>query len=375
MNAVIVNCFDTYENRVDLVSTYLKKKDIAVTVIQSDFRHFKKTYRDDRKENYLFVKSKKYTKNLSIARLQSHYLFAKEAFKLVDKIKPDLLYVLLPPNSLAEFSTKYKNKNKNVKLIFDLIDLWPETMPIKSFKNVPPLNIWRLKRDKNLPKADFVITECDLYQNVLGNILNKIDTKTIYLSKEKIEVKKNIELSSKEINLAYLGSINNIIDIPGIIKVIKMFQRIKPVILHIIGDGESREEFIKSVEEEGVLVKYYGNIYSSQRKQDIFDKCHFGLNIMKSTVCVGLTMKSIDYFQHGLPIINNIPGDTEKFIRTFRVGYNVEEFESNNMSSMRNVLNGNMEGMRERTSNLFEENFSVKSFEENFSFVINKLLN
>ena len=77
-----------------------------------------------------------------------------------------------------------------------------------------------------------------------------------------------------------------------------------PVTLHIIGDGESKQELIDAAKAGGATVEYHGKIHDPQDKQDIFDKCHFGLNIMKS-VCVGLTMKSIDGFLS--PIINNIP--------------------------------------------------------------------
>ena len=36
---------------------------------------------------------------------------------------------------------------------------------------------------------------------------------------------------------------------------------------------------------------------------------------MKQEVFVGLTMKSIDYFEAGLPIINNIHGDTWNIVK------------------------------------------------------------
>jgi len=54
MKAVIVNCFDTYEDRVDLVHKFFKGKGYKVTVVQSDFRHFKKVYRKEPKEDFRF---------------------------------------------------------------------------------------------------------------------------------------------------------------------------------------------------------------------------------------------------------------------------------------------------------------------------------
>jgi len=66
----------------------------------------------------------------------------------------------------------------------------------------------------------------------------------------------------------------------------------------------------------------HGAVYDDEKKQQIFDQCHFGLNIMKPTVCVGLTMKSLDYFRAQLPIINSIKGDTSTFVEEYQIGFN-----------------------------------------------------
>jgi hypothetical protein len=43
---------------------------------------------------------------------------------------------------------------------------------------------------------------------------------------------------------------------------------------------------------------------------------------MKPGVCVGLTMKSIEYLSHSLPLINNIRGDTAQLVRDLKIGVN-----------------------------------------------------
>jgi len=82
---------------------------------------------------------------------------------------------------------------------------------------------------------------------------------------------------------------------------------------------------IEEVKGSGAIVEDYGKVYDPKEKQQIFDKCHFGLNIMKDTVCVDLTLKSIDYFQHGLPILNNIQADTTKIVDKYNVGFNITD--------------------------------------------------
>ncbi len=361
MKAVIVNCFDTYEDRVDLVHEFFKEQGYEVTVIQSDFRHFKKMYREETKEDFIFVKSKSYYKNLSVSRLSSHYKYANDAFKLVEELKPDLLYTFVPPNSLAKFAASYKQRHKELKLILDLIDLWPETMPIGKAKKFPPFTFWGAMRDKSLKYADIVLTECDLYQSVLGDVLTDVKTETVYLAKREIDVVSNPQLSENEIHLAYLGSINNIIDIPKIKEIIESIMKVKPVILHIIGDGESKQGLIDAAKASGAVVKYHGKIYDPQEKQNIFDKCHFGLNIMKSSVCVGLTMKSIDYFQHGLPIINNIPADTAEIVEKYGVGVNILGNISN--ENHKTIFNLELtQKAKHNASDLFKKKFSTDAF-------------
>ena len=62
--------------------------------------------------------------------------------------------------------------------------------------------------------------------------------------------------------------------------------------------------------------------------------CHFGLNIMKPSVCVALTMKSIDYFSFDLPIINTISADTFKLVDNEKIGFNLTEDTAKTVASL-----------------------------------------
>lgn len=371
MKVAIVNCFDTYEERLNLLYKYFNDKGHDVSVIESDFRHFKKKKRKEKRKDFIFIDTKPYFKNMSIDRMKSHYIFSRDAFKKVDEIKPDFLYVLLPPNSLAKFAIEYKNKNNNVKLYFDIIDLWPETMPMGDMKLFTPFIYWRNLRDKNLNSADFIITECNLYQKVMRKTLEGCNVKTIYLSRLENKVKTNPQISDDEVNLCYLGSINNIIDIEKIKKIISSINKIKPTTLHIIGDGEKRQILIDEVSSTGAKVEYHGKIYDANKKQEIFDKCQFGLNIMKDSVCVGLTMKSIDYFQHGLPIINNIQEDTVDLVNKYKIGINID---NSNIDEVANKVSAydteSIIKMKKNTHKVFDEVFSYEAFSKKLDKVM-----
>lgn len=187
----------------------------------------------------------------------------------------------------------------------------------------------------------------------MNKVLRGTKTETLYLARPVIPYKPQIKLPDNRINLCYLGSINNIIDISVISDIIAKLNKKKKVELHIIGDGEKRDELIKTAEEAGASVAFHGKIYNRKEKQDVFDSCHYGLNIMKNSVCVGLTMKSMDYLEFGLPMINNIPGDTWDLILQHQFGIN---WPSDNS------FEGYSHQMRENARKYFEQYLSTKRF-------------
>ena len=356
----IINCFDTYEHRADLLHEYFKKHGAQVSIYTSDFRHIDKCQRHNYRVGYTYFHAIPYYKNISIVRLFSHIILAKNIFNEIKRQNYDLIWVMLPPNSLAQEAAKYKKNHMKVKMVYDLLDLWPETMPISKMKTLPPFLIWKNLRDNNLDMADAIVTECNLYHRKLPDrIQNKIYT--VYLARKIKKFHPRIELPENKIALCYLGSINNIIDICGIVVLINKIKKCKPVEFHIIGDGEKRDELIMSCKKAGADVIFHGKIFQNEKKQDIFNKCHYGLNYMKNTVVVGLTMKSMDYFEAGLPIINNIHGDTWDIIANNKLGFN-----SDNLSS---IIDYDI-SLRKNVRNYFEDNFSVDAFERNIDYTL-----
>ena len=77
---------------------------------------------------------------------------------------------------------------------------------------------------------------------------------------------------------------------------------------------------------------------------------------MKQSVVVGLTMKSIDYFEGGLPIINNIHGDTWEIVLREKIGYNIDK-EKN----CKDIIKYEAK-MRERVRKVYEREFGIDTF-------------
>lgn len=322
---IIITCFAAYEPRVDLIKKYYNNNEKNVLIISTDYLHREKRYRKDceLKKDYLYIPTVPYKQNLSLKRLLSHYIFAKRAFKYIKTLNPKEIYVLIPCNSLAKFAARYKNEYK-CKLILDIIDLWPESLPFGDIKKYWPLCLWRGLRDNNLKYADSIITECDLYQKSLIEKCHNVAIKTVYWPQTDYRNIHSHVLTQDEVQFLYLGSINHIIDIDTIIKMLTAINKVKRISIHIIGDGEQRLTFLEQLSKYSLKFYYYGTIYDDYKICEIASLCSWSINIMKQSVNVGLTMKSVSYMALGLPIINNLRGDTWEFVENFNIGINLD---------------------------------------------------
>ena len=397
MRVYIVTDSSVYEKRAELVRDFYAEQGLRTTLIVSDFNHMakRKLSADEKKTDRIYIDAKTYDKNISPKRLYYHHDFAKKAYELLKRmIDADieeraagtgdgktengfnaserdkseeglkergagtaLLYVLIPGNSLAETGARLK-KETGCRLITDIIDLWPESLPVKKIEGTPPIQLWKSIRDKSLKYADHIVTECELYKRILR--LEDAKTSVIYWPKqEKVELLNKgsrtvCSNSIDEISIAYIGSINNIIDIPEIISVLKAVNKRRRVRLCVIGDGESRDEFLNALTDAGISFIYHGAVYDEARKQELLQACEWGLNIMKPTVRVGLTMKSIDYLANGLKLINSIEGDTREFVDKYGLGVNICEEVAEKIASYKGAD-------REYIHGFFKANFSVEA--------------
>ena len=367
-DVVIINCFDTYEHRVELLKECFSEQGKGVEVITSDWRHFQKAVREDCPDGYTMIHAKPYYKNLSVSRLRSHYQFAKDALAEVEKRDPRLMWILVPPNALVKFAERYKKKHPETKMVLDFIDMWPETMPISKFKKYPPFSFWKNLRDKHLQFADAVVTECAFYHTLLEKYYPAEKIHTLYLARHITPVELGCNVPENRIALCYLGSINNIIDIPCIGEIIKAIDA--DVDLHIIGDGEKRQQLLETAQAAGANVIFHGKVYDVNRKKEILDQCHFGLNIMKPSVFVGLTMKSMDYFEYGLPLINNIAGDTWDFVEQNTIGINYSPSSQLDVQQLQQVARN-----RQNVRQFFEDCFSYEAFSRRVKNVVSDLEN
>lgn len=370
--AVIVACFYSYsyETRLKYIKRVLNELGYRCVFLASDFDHRTKKETIIEAEDVKLIHTKTYKKNLSVSRMVSHYDFAKKASRETMNINPDLVYVGCPPNSNAKMYAKYKKKFPEAKVVLSISDMWPETFPIPNkYKKLlsPAFSVWASVRNKSLKYYDGILFECDLFRNHLLNYYKNVPVSTVYMSKvDNLGFGDKISISRKAledtVNLVYVGSINNIIDISLIVDLSVELNKLKKVVLHVIGAGENEDNLTSLCKNNNIQIISHGLVYDDKEKLNILSDCHFGLNIMKDSVFVGATMKSLEYLYYGLPMINTIAGDTNQLIEKYSCGFIIDRNSIKNIAEkISKVSDSEYSVMSENSRKVFLENFSEDS--------------
>lgn len=362
--------------RAHIVYKHLKEYGGA-KVIYADYDHYSKKHCKYENKDFISIHVPAYKRNISVMRIISCMCFAFKLPNVLNQLKPDLIYVVFPPNIMAYITVKWAKKF-GIKTIIDVVDLHPESLPIsekiKNIANYFGLRLWRALRDRAVSDADFIITECDYYVNFL-NLKGKSNVQTVYLAKD-AAYPENIEKDNDEcLNIAYLGSMGNIYDFEALMEIGKGLNKLnRKCKFHIIGDGERKNWLIDNLEKNKINYHYYGKVYDDSLKREILTKCHFGFNGFKENTNVGLSYKSIDYFYFGLPIINSCKLDTWQLVKTYKIGFN---YSTNNLgeiiSKVASLSKEDIYKMKVNAMNIYLDNFTIDIFNNKMKRIIQSL--
>ena len=370
-NAVILSCFGWYERRLYYIKELLEKKGYHVTVYISDFIHITKSRCIEQPDEAVqLVHVPGYKKNISFMRMYSHYTFSRKCKRSLKELKPEVIYALIPPNTVGKIASDYKKKNPETKLYVDLIDMWPESFPIQKISKTFIYKWWQKLRDTSLDLADQAVVECEYYQSQIKEQYAK-KSKILRLYKNVSPSQQQVVMDAiascadhadgKRLQLCYLGSINSLIDVDKIQRLLaSLCEKGVSVCLHVIGEGSSKERFLAAAQSTGCEVQYHGVVLDEQKKAAILLHADYALNIMIDSVKVGLTLKSLDYLSLGLPLINNIKGDTWNLVERYNMGINWDA-DTDKMCEM--LLRGNIKELKKNAYRCFAENLSKESFE------------
>ena len=365
---------DNNISRTNVAYNYFLNKGYDVNVLYSNFSHSLKQFRYLKDKNFIPLKTISYSSSLSTRRILSYFIFSYRVFVFMIKNKYSFIYYNLPPNLIT--LPVFMNQGKS-KIVVDILDMWPESFPTEGrfLKKLPVLLMGRLLRSiRNfaVKNSDYCIVESNLFYNKL-NLKNKINSKVIHL--KKIENKKNIlNLPSQDFSIAYLGNIGSIYDFDSLFKIIKGLEKLRSVHLHIIGLGPKSGWLFDNLNIRNINYTYHGPSFDENFKSNIISKCWFGYNGYKNDTEVALSYKSIDYLSFGVPLINSAKDDTMHLVNFESAGFN---FENNNIDllvkNLSKITYKQIIEMKRVAHNLFQKNFSFKSYTVEMDKVMSKL--
>lgn len=355
---IIISNFNYFDIRIKYLVNSLEQFKEDYLYLTSNFNHITKKKEKVFTQKTKIINTIAYKKNLSFVRVFSHAIFSIKTFIFLLKEKPKLVYLMVPPNFLLFLLLFVKTQK-----IIDIYDLWPESFPKTPFFSLI-FRMITIFRNYSLRKADYIVLECGLFLDYFKPS-NKNNISLIYPSYGNFySIIKNL---NESVHLLYLGSINHLIDINQIIRSLCLFiSNSFSVHVHIIGGGESENIFINKLKSNNINHTFYGKIFDPIKKRNIASFCSFGINIYNKNAKIGFTMKSTEYFQFGLPIINNIQGDTYEFVRKYNIGVNLDDLNEITVSKVVRNRKNMSDNVKMFYNKYLDEKILIKKFESIF---------
>lgn len=305
--------------------SFLESRGYDVTYLYADYDHFAKKENNNKYKHGIRIGVLKYKKNLSIQRLMSHLLFSLKTKKQVKRLSPDLIYCMIPPNSLVLTLSKYRRHHTDTRLVYDVYDAWPESFPYSKKTKLlsMPFSIWRKMRSNHIGDADLIMCVSEQGRNI---ILSEAGTTKVKVVKPVIVSGSmpSYQVFDDVLSFCYLGMVNHITDIDLGVELLSRIAKKKTTILHIIGEGQNLDEFVSRLTERKVEVICHGCVFDRDEKNRIFELCNIGLNIPRKEIDSTMSLKAVEYMRVGLPFINNANGDIRQIVGEDKIGINYE---------------------------------------------------
>ena len=315
---------------------------VAVDVVTTNFSHLQKFRKKSMKfkvpYKIIYLNTLSYKDNKTITRFFSHILFSLSAFVFFIKNRKDynIVYVSVPFNLLAFLIFRFSNCNN--KKIIDIIDIWPDVLPIpKNLKifGYPLMWFWKLLFKKACANADIMITVSEhFYQEGMKYFKKRGDNaRCFYIGAPPLP---EFQCKKEDIlTIIYVGNIGYIYDFETLIDVLSDNIFINKFQLFIIGDGDRKEWLVEELTKRKIKFKYFGVIYDSHMLGGILKSCHMGFNGYKRAVSATFSYKASTYLSAGLPLLNSMQGDLYKLIKQNQLGYN---YKSENYSNLKAII-------------------------------------
>ncbi|WP_026884428.1 glycosyltransferase family 4 protein [Clostridium akagii] len=367
-------------DRLSYVARTFSNNDFETTLVTSDYNHHGKKFHENINETLFDYKIKLihelgYRGNISIKRILSHAIFARNIKKYLFQLKkedyPNVIYVSMP-FSTATLACKSFCKKNNIPLIVDVIDLWPEAfIGITSVPRILSQTMvlpWQLLSNKAYRCADAIVSHNYTYLNrALKETKENIPNEMVYLGSdlqfaEKCQEKYDDEIfkGEDEFWISYVGSLAENYDLDTIVLAVSKLKQkgINNIKILFLGTGPY-ENKLKGLA-ENLNVNYFITGYIEYAKLIAYlCKCDIAMNAIKNPVII-ISYKTSDYFTAGLPIINSSKGELQNLIDKHKMGFYYKT--------------GDVKMLAEKIETLYSDRNLLKQMKDNSKIFANQYL-
>ena len=256
---------------------------------------------------------------ISFTFLSFFYLFYYFLFKKIDRI---FIFGTSPPSTLI--SAVLFNFFKKTKIIYWILDLWPDTLRDLGFiKSKILFNIFNKFLIIFYNKCDLILCQSQTITNI---IKKRSITKTKYFPswcEDEYLTRKKIKFESKKnLQIFFSGNIGQAQDLETVVKAIKILKN-KKVIWNFIGTGSeiyNIKSYIKNLNLKN-NVKFYGKI-SSKKAANLLRRADILLVtlVRKKIFSYTIPGKLQNYLGLGKPIVGMINGEAKNIINKNNLG-------------------------------------------------------
>lgn len=221
---------------------------------------------------------------------------SKKIRKSVAQMNPDIVYCEAVFDLLIKELGVLKKKNNNIKLIFD-VDSYSTSL-----------------HQKHLNQANTLFCSCELYKGYIhgAHVLYPTNGQNCLVSSP--------ELKADELSFCVMHQKN--LDMNLMVTFLRECSTKRKCVLHILGNWKQKEAFIQNVLNVGVNVVDHKELTSQSSRQEVFDQCHYGLNLRNSNK---IDFECLEYMCGQLPIINSVTSDLESLCELWDIGMNIND--------------------------------------------------
>jgi len=290
----------------------------------------------------------KYKKNMSINRIINHQEIAHKFSKLARlESQPDIILCSFPTIELSLAATKY-GKEKNVPVVIDVRDLWPDIIvdlfpkKIRWFVKAALFVFFKNTR-KVFRECTSIIGVSDGYlqwglsyagrkRNIKDAVFPLCYRKPIVTDNQIKDAKfalRNIGVDSSKIICWFVGMFGKTYNLSTVIDAAHQLDKkgINNVQFVLSGDGENYSKWFKQA--QGLSNVVFTGWVDFPQIAYLMSTTDIGLAAYAEGAPQGLPNKIFEYLCAGVPILSSLKGETETLLSSNRCGltYNANDTE------------------------------------------------